>query len=131
MRNLDSIPANDGFLRQLPLDEIPFVLGEVERVRAILWARLAQGRSTASESRTSATTSAANPRATQVVQDRDPEKLLTVADAAALLGLSRSTVYQLMESGRLAYVRIGRARRIPRGSLLELTTRNRKGGWAE
>jgi len=39
--------------------------------------------------------------------------LLTVTEAARRLALSRSTVYNLMERGDLAYVKIGRARRIP------------------
>lgn len=40
-------------------------------------------------------------------------QLLTVAEAAKLLALSRSTLYSLMEQSDLAYARIGRARRIP------------------
>ncbi|REJ91098.1 MAG: DNA-binding protein [Planctomycetota bacterium] len=41
------------------------------------------------------------------------EKLLTVREAAELLRLGRSTLYNLMDRGLLAYVKIGRARRIP------------------
>lgn len=41
------------------------------------------------------------------------EKLLTVREAADLLCLGRSTLYNLMDRGLLAYVKIGRARRIP------------------
>lgn len=40
-------------------------------------------------------------------------ELLHVTEAARRLALSRSTVYNLMERGDLAYVKIGRARRIP------------------
>ncbi len=43
--------------------------------------------------------------------------LLTVAEAANQLALSRSTLYNLMDRGELAYVRIGRTRRIPRDEL--------------
>ena len=39
--------------------------------------------------------------------------LLTVQEAALMLTLSRSMVYNLMERGALAYVKIGRTRRIP------------------
>ncbi|MFV0444102.1 MAG: helix-turn-helix domain-containing protein [Planctomycetaceae bacterium] len=39
--------------------------------------------------------------------------LLTVQEAALMLTLSRSMVYNLMERGSLAYVKIGRTRRIP------------------
>ena len=41
------------------------------------------------------------------------ERLLRVTQVAERLALSRSTVYNLMERGELAYVKIGRARRIP------------------
>ena len=41
------------------------------------------------------------------------EGLATVKAAAAFLCLSRSTIYNLMDSGRLPYARIGRARRLP------------------
>jgi excisionase family DNA binding protein len=40
-------------------------------------------------------------------------QLLTVQEAALTLTLSRSMVYNLMYRGLLAYVKIGRTRRIP------------------
>ncbi len=43
----------------------------------------------------------------------DAVDLLTVQVAAQRLALSRSMLYNLMERGDLAYVKIGRARRIP------------------
>ena len=43
--------------------------------------------------------------------------LLTPAEAAELLGLGRSTVYELLASGALESICIGRARRIPRDAL--------------
>lgn len=43
--------------------------------------------------------------------------LLTPAEAAAALGVSRSTVYALLTAGSLASVRIGRARRIPQAAV--------------
>jgi excisionase family DNA binding protein len=57
--------------------------------------------------------------------------VLTVPDAANFLSISRSAVYQLMQSGRLPYVHIGRARRIPKRSLIGLAAANLKGGWAQ
>lgn len=50
--------------------------------------------------------------------------LMTVSDAVAFLRLSRSTVYGLMDAGKLTYVRIGRARRIPRRAVVELAAAN-------
>jgi excisionase family DNA binding protein len=44
---------------------------------------------------------------------RDP-LLLRVAEAANLLGVSRSTMYQLVTSGQVQVVRIGRSVRVPR-----------------
>ena len=52
------------------------------------------------------------------------EGLTTVMEAASFLGLSRSLLYQLMDRGELAYVEIGRARRIPRRALVELASNN-------
>lgn len=43
--------------------------------------------------------------------------LLTVPEAARLLSLSRSTVYELMKSGDLTSVKVGGARRIPLDSI--------------
>lgn len=46
--------------------------------------------------------------------------LLTPAEAARSLGIGRTKVYELMASGALASVRIGRSRRVPREALAEL-----------
>jgi excisionase family DNA binding protein len=46
--------------------------------------------------------------------------LLTVTRAAALLGVSRSTLYQLVAAGRVPVVRLGRAVRVPRRGLERL-----------
>ena len=57
--------------------------------------------------------------------------LMTVAGAAAFLSVSRTTVYELMERGELQYVRLGRARRVPKRSVIALAQANLKGGWAK
>lgn len=44
---------------------------------------------------------------------------LKVPEVQRRLRLARSSVYALMDRGELAYVRFGRARRIPRSSLEE------------
>jgi excisionase family DNA binding protein len=38
-------------------------------------------------------------------------------------------MYALMENGQLAYVKIGRSRRVPKRALLELLAGNLRGGW--
>ena len=55
--------------------------------------------------------------------------LVSVAEAAQFLSLSRSSLYVLMDAGRLAYVKLGRARRIPRRALIELVRANLRGGF--
>ena len=54
--------------------------------------------------------------------------LMTVIEAAEFLRLSRSSVYVLMDHGELAFVKLGRSRRIPRRALVELATRGLRGG---
>jgi excisionase family DNA binding protein len=46
--------------------------------------------------------------------------LLTVTRAAELLGVSRSSLYQLVAAGRVPVVRLGRAVRVPRRELERL-----------
>jgi excisionase family DNA binding protein len=45
--------------------------------------------------------------------------LIRVEEAARILSLSRSTIYQMLDSGELPSVRCGTARRIPIASLHE------------
>lgn len=45
--------------------------------------------------------------------------LLTVEDAAQALALGRTKIYELLETGTLRSVKIGRARRIPVDALHE------------
>ena len=49
--------------------------------------------------------------------DAPNKLLLTIAEAAQLLGLGRSKVYELIASGAIESVRIGRARRVPASAL--------------
>jgi excisionase family DNA binding protein len=48
--------------------------------------------------------------------------LLTVEDAAQALALGRTKVYELVESGALRSVKIGRSRRIPVQALHEFVS---------
>ncbi len=54
-----------------------------------------------------------------MMQELRHRLLLKPEEAAELLALSRSTVYQLLATGELASVQVGRARRIPRTALDE------------
>lgn len=54
----------------------------------------------------------------------DKERLLlTVPEAAMRLGLGRSLIYQLVMSGELASVKVGRARRVPVSALEQFVER--------
>lgn len=48
--------------------------------------------------------------------------LLTPEEAAGVLGLGRTKVYELLRSGVLASVRIGACRRIPAAALRDYVT---------
>ena len=53
----------------------------------------------------------------QLYHNAQPHLLLTVDEAAERLGIGRTLVYALMQSGDLESVRIGRLRRIPADAL--------------
>jgi excisionase family DNA binding protein len=50
----------------------------------------------------------------------EPPRCLRVEDAARLLNVGRSTAYDLIRTGRLRSVKIGRRRLVPRDALDEL-----------
>ncbi len=54
------------------------------------------------------------------VEDHVDKLLLTPSEAAQVLGIGRSTLYQFMRAGTVASVRIGSCRRIPAASLPDL-----------
>ena len=55
------------------------------------------------------------------------EGLWTVREAAAFLGMGRSAVYELMNTGELPWVKIGRSRRVPKRAVVELAAREVRG----
>jgi len=52
--------------------------------------------------------------------------LLTPIEAAAALGIGRSNTYELLQSGQLPSVRIGRCRRVPADAVHSLATSLRR-----
>jgi len=56
--------------------------------------------------------------------------LMDVHEAARFLSLSRSTIYVLMDEGRLPFAKIGRSRRIPRRAVIEFAAAHLSGGVA-
>lgn len=53
--------------------------------------------------------------------------LVSVDEAARLLGLSRARIYELLSQGAIESVRIGRTRRIPVDALHEFAAKLREG----
>ena len=51
-------------------------------------------------------------------------QLLTIEQTARLLSVSRSFLYAQMDAGELPFVRLGRARRLPRRAVLEFAARH-------
>lgn len=45
--------------------------------------------------------------------------VLSIEDVAKILGVGRNTAYNLIHSGQLKHIRIGRQIRVPRNALLE------------
>jgi excisionase family DNA binding protein len=63
-----------------------------------------------------------------VIRDGEFEPiLLTVRDAAQLLAIGRTSVYQLIADGELEVIRIGRAARIPTAAVHAFVRRRREG----
>ncbi len=57
--------------------------------------------------------------------------LLTVREAAALLSIGRSTLYELIAEREIEVVHIGRSVRVPQASLHAFVARRRVSGGAE
>jgi excisionase family DNA binding protein len=54
--------------------------------------------------------------------------LLDVREAASVLGIGRSTLYELIADGEIEVVHIGRAARVPVAALHEIVDRCRTSG---
>jgi excisionase family DNA binding protein len=54
--------------------------------------------------------------------------LFTVRQVAGRLSLSRSSLYNMMDQGRLPYVKLGRSRRIQWDDVMQLIENNTVGG---
>jgi len=59
----------------------------------------------------------ARPNALAITEDDMDKLLLTPTEAASALGVGRSKVYELMQTGQLQSVHIGACRRVPRDAL--------------
>ena len=82
--------------QSLDLAELPRLLGELEEIRAVAFARL---------------------MAPPVPVTQPDEELLDISEAARRLNLSRTTLYALIGRGELKSRTIGRRRMIPRTAI--------------
>lgn len=89
----------------LDVKDLPWMLGEVERLRAELWSALCAAAVTA--------------RGTAPSSDVG---FLTVTEVANKLKFSRGHVYELVRQGRLRVIRSGRSVRVPIDALHDLHT---------
>jgi excisionase family DNA binding protein len=62
------------------------------------------------------------------VEDVMDKLLLTPVEAAQALGIGRSKVYELLQSGQLKSVRIGSCRRVPLDAIHDLLAALRRTG---
>jgi excisionase family DNA binding protein len=56
-------------------------------------------------------------------------RLIPVEEAARLLGIGRSTTYDLIRTGRLRSVKIGKRRLVPAAAIDEAIERFARGNW--
>ena len=89
-RDVLDLLADPVCVAELPAEAVPAVLGELERLKAILWSRLI----------TSQATNGHIPGDAQLPGDDD---LLTATAAAKLLGMSRDWLYK--NSAKLPFTR--------------------------
>jgi excisionase family DNA binding protein len=66
-------------------------------------------------------------RTSNLLESQTPV-LCRVSDVARRLSISRSSLYQLMDSGKLAHVKLGRSRRIKWSDVLAFVDANTVGG---
>lgn len=75
-----AVPREDAQLSHLPVEAIPKVLGDLERIKAVLWGRLLAGQALPV------------PRVATVAPDAD--RLLTAKQAAEVAGVSPKWLYR-------------------------------------
>jgi excisionase family DNA binding protein len=61
--------------------------------------------------------------ATDVVERELPKLLYSVEESAIVLGIGRTQMFELISTGELASVKLGRRRLIPRAALIDLVAR--------
>jgi excisionase family DNA binding protein len=60
-----------------------------------------------------------------VTYDVEPEQLLSIDRAAALVGVGRTTIYAAIGAGRLRSIKVGRRRLVPASAVAELAESGR------
>lgn len=60
-----------------------------------------------------------NPGNTPIVNTEDLPIVLTVSDVSKILGIGMNTAYDLIRSGAIKSIRVGRQIRVPKAAFLE------------
>ena len=87
----------EGLIAAVPDETLPDLMGELERLRGLLMARLFKGRPESSQ---------------EFPQSQRNKKYLDVNEVAKILGLSKAGVYLLVRKGEIPSVRFGKHIRI-------------------
>lgn len=107
---LAEILADPTRVNEIPADTVLQLVGELERLKAILWAKLL------------------TPRDHADGKDTDDEGLLKIEEVAELLGVPKGYVYDLTRRGELPSVRFGKYVRVEGRAIQEWIKRHREGG---
>jgi excisionase family DNA binding protein len=57
--------------------------------------------------------------------DREPDRLLSIEQAARALGIGRTALYSEIGAGRIRSVKVGRRRLVPSSAISEVASRQR------
>lgn len=96
----------------IPIDDIPQALGEIERIRSILRARLLLvARATVEVVRETVVEAAPDPPRAD-----ENDGFFTADDVAPMLAMKRFSVYELVRQKQIPAIRLGRRIRIPKAA---------------
>ncbi len=65
------------------------------------------------------------------MREEEVRKYLAPRHSESVYGIGADPLYEMMDNGELAYVKLGRCRRIERRALIDLVSRELRGGYRE
>lgn len=109
----DLLTTLEGEIAKAPPAEVPVLVGHLEQLKAVLWARLTTAQASDTE------------------QDQSPEesnRLLTIPQAAQILAVPKGYAYELARRGGIPTVRFGKYVRVRLTDLWEWVARHQEKG---